>query len=235
MGTGKATLLRMWSLSDAAATSARRRESASAAVSTSRRPRSGSALVASPTTPSAPRSCAAQPHLTPNPSECVLSAGGGAPSTERSANADGKSFAFRMSTRSGRRWSMTAVSTAPPWMPYASSFAGKSSPAPASARLPATTTSIPSSTRRRRATISATAWLPPCPFTKTSLRTPVRCTLRPMSIQSASSVAGERESVPANSRCSVEVPTGIGGRTSTPSATPGASFPKARVTIPSAW
>ncbi len=71
---------------------------------------------------------------------------------------------------------------------------------------------MPWRTRNSRATMSSIGTLPPWLLTSTSLRTPARATLSPISVQARISVSAERVSVPGEAMCSFDLPIAWTGR-----------------------
>src|ERR1700737_1314769 len=67
-------------------------------------------------------------------------------------------------------------------------------------------------TRRSAVAISTTETLPPWVLANTSLRTPARRTLSPISVSARIRAPAESDKVPGNARCSSDVPIGSIGR-----------------------
>ncbi len=165
------------------------------AASNSSLPRSAVAAVGSPISPSGPKSSESQPKLTRPPNRtCWLPASHSG--TLRTAAA--------MSTRSGRRWSMSEVSSVPPWTPMPSSPAGAVPPWSTGKPGWARNVIRPYFSRSSRHATFSSAELPPWPLTNTSFRAGRRLTLRPMSSTTDSSVVADSQIVPADQACSFD-------------------------------
>ena len=122
------------------------------------------------------------------------------------------SAALDMSTSSGRKWSISEVSTSPPWMPWRSSSSeyipcGR----PKRCQL-VLTASMPNFTRSSRVTMPMISSLPPCDLTTTIFFMPARATDAPSSVQASISVFAGSVNVPGARRCSLDFPTAWTGR-----------------------
>ena len=109
-------------------------------------------------------------------------------------------------TECGASASITEVSRSPAWMPWRSSCSVNIPGGRPSVYQFAATTIIAWRSRRSRVTMSITFICPPWALKNTSLRTPARATLAPMSIHSAISVCADSVTVPGYSECSLLLP-----------------------------
>ncbi len=169
---------------------------------------------ASPTVPTGLRSPASQP----NPSRPW------ARRWRRSAASlvwsDGWSATCPLRTRSGRIWSISAVSSAPPWMPVATSPSGRRPGGRPNRFHEALAQRSPRRRRRSSAAASTACVLPPCEDTIAIRAKPASATPSPSRMIVSVATRQPSESVPGKARCSSEAPTRSTGR-KTASRSPG--------------